>query len=1064
MIICSAAAEALKNRISSIGEVYCSGLFLSSRWFVLNQVAASRGVHFVILPTREAAEYCAVDLYALTDGDRVFFLPDTGKNIEKSNYKSSLSVQRTAAIGKLSALKKDDFIIFISYPDAIKEEIPSTGSIKKSVINIKEGEEIDYENLKKSLVALGFEKTDFVSAPGQFALRGSVIDIFSYSYNNPFRLSLFGDEVEKINVFNCNTQLSIERVEEAQIYPDLTAAAEGTETVNILSLLPQDTLLWLDSSDMYKEEEFFSLTKKYKRVFLEVPIAGIDSQPVKFSIRPQPVFNKNFELLTSDIRTKTEEGYKVYIVGEKESQTDRLKSIITTSGGILPEFVNGINIHNGFIDVDDKICIYTDHEIFDRFHRVILRRSVDKSEQLTLNDLSSFNIGDYIVHIDHGVGIFGGLVRMKDDKGRMHEVVKLMYRDGDVVFVSVHSLHKISRYKSKDAEPPRIHKLGSKTWQNLKTSAKSKVKDIAKELIQLYAKRKASKGFAFSADTYLQEELESSFMYEDTPDQQTATKAVKEDMEDVSPMDRLICGDVGFGKTEIAIRAAFKAVADNKQVALLVPTTILALQHFKTFESRLKDFPCRIDYVSRLRTAKEISDIKKRIKEGKIDILVGTHKILSSDFDFKDLGLLIIDEEQKFGVSAKEKLRQMKHSVDTLTLTATPIPRTLQFSLLGARDLSIISTPPPNRIPTQTEIILFDKEEIQNILNYELRRGGQIFFLHNKVEELPAIADILQRLVPDMKICVAHGQMEPKQLENKMLDFMQGDYDLLLCTTIIENGLDIPNANTIIINQAQNFGLSDLHQLRGRVGRSNRKAFCYLIVPPLTTLTDDARRRLKAIEAFSDLGSGFNIAMQDLDIRGAGNLLGAEQSGFISDMGYETYQKILAEAMEELGLETGMLTRSVNSGYVQDCMVETDQPALIPDDYIDVTAEKIRIYKELDSTVSDSQLDALATRLGDRFGTLPPEVESLMYVVRIRHLGEKLGFEKIIIKNGIMIAFFISNPMSPYYREKTFSNILAMISRKARLFELKNTDQKLRLISRNVNSLGTAYRTLCELT
>ncbi len=1064
MIICSAAAEALKNKISSSEEVYCSGLFLSSRWFILNQVAASRGVHFVILPTREAAEYCAVDLYALTDGDRVFFLPDTGKNIEKSNYKSSLSVQRTAAIGKLSTLKKDDFIIFISYPDAIKEEIPSTGNIKKSVINIREGEEIEYDSLKNSLVALGFEKTDFVSAPGQFALRGSVIDIFSYSYNNPFRISLFGKEVEKINVFNCNTQLSIEKVEEAQIYPDLTASAEDVETVNILSLLPQDTILWLDSSDMYKGEEFFPLTQKYKRVFLEVPIAGIDTEPVKFSIKPQPVFNKNFELLTSDIRTKTEEGYKVYIVGEKENQTDRLKSIINTAGGILPEFVNGINIHNGFIDADDKICIYTDHEIFDRFHRVILRRSVDKSEQLTLNDLSSFNIGDYIVHIDHGVGIFGGLVRMKDDKGRMHEVVKLMYRDGDVVFVSVHSLHKISRYKSKDAEPPRIHKLGSKTWQNLKISAKSKVKDIAKELIQLYAKRKASKGFAFSADTYLQEELESSFMYEDTPDQQTATKAVKEDMEDVSPMDRLICGDVGFGKTEIAIRAAFKAVADNKQVALLVPTTILALQHFKTFESRLKDFPCRIDYVSRLRTAKDISDIKKRIKEGKIDILVGTHKILSSEFDFKDLGLLIIDEEQKFGVSAKEKLRQMKHSVDTLTLTATPIPRTLQFSLLGARDLSIISTPPPNRIPTQTEIILFDKEEIQNILNYELRRGGQIFFLHNKVEELPAIADILQRLVPDMKICVAHGQMEPKQLENKMLDFMQGDYDLLLCTTIIENGLDIPNANTIIINQAQNFGLSDLHQLRGRVGRSNRKAFCYLIVPPLTTLTDDARRRLKAIEAFSDLGSGFNIAMQDLDIRGAGNLLGAEQSGFISDMGYETYQKILAEAMEELGLETGMLTRSVNAGYVQDCMVETDQPALIPDEYIDVTAEKIRIYKELDSTVSDSQLDALATRLKDRFGTLPDEVESLIYVVKIRHLGEKLGFEKIIIKNGIMISFFISNPMSPYYRENTFSNILAMISRKARLFELKNTDQKLRLISRNVNSLATAYRILCELT
>ena len=552
-------------------------------------------------------------------------------------------------------------------------------------------------------------------------------------------------------------------------------------------------------------------------------------------------------------------------------------------------------------------------------------------------------------------------------------------------------------------------------------------------------------------------------MYEDTPDQQTATMAIKADMEESSPMDRLVCGDVGFGKTELAIRAAFKAVTDNKQVAVLVPTTILALQHFKTFEARLKDFPCRVEYVSRLRTAKQISAIKKDLKEGRIDILVGTHKILSNEFEFKDLGLLIIDEEQKFGVSAKEKLRQMKMSVDTLTLTATPIPRTLQFSLLGARDLSIISTPPANRIPTQTEIILFDGDEIKEILNYELSRGGQIFFLHNKVEELPSIADILQRLVPDMRICIAHGQMEAKELENKMLDFMQGEYDLLLCTTIVENGLDIPNANTIIINQAQNFGLSDLHQLRGRVGRSNRRAFCYLIVPPLTTLTDDARRRLKAIEAFSDLGSGFNIAMQDLDIRGAGNLLGAEQSGFISDMGYETYQKILAEAMEELGVETGLTAKSANENYVKDCTIETDQPAMIPDSYIDVTAEKIRIYKELDSTTSDVQLDALVKRLEDRFGPMPMEVQSLIYVVRIRHLGEKLGFEKVIVKNGIMIAFFIYNPMSPYYREDTFSRILKRVSEMDRLFELKNTDQKLRIIARNVNTMAEAYSLLLKL-
>ena len=1059
MLISSKSVNTLATEISGKSETFCSGLFLSARWFVVSGLDHD-GIQMIVMPDRESAEYCAVDLYNLVEGDCVFFLPDSGRRLEKSNYKASLSVQRTAAIGKILDHKEGKLII-VTYPSALEEGVPAPASIKDSLLKLNVGDEISHENIVESLFSSGFERVDFVAEPGQFAIRGAIVDIFSYSYNDPFRISFFGDEIDSINIFDCNTQLSKEKIAAAEIYPDLTPSGEGGETcVQLADILPADTLLWLDSSDMYKEREFFPLLERFRKVYMEVPLSRQNEPSIKFSIAPQPTFNKNFELLTEDIRKRLEEGYRVRIYGEKQSQLDRLKSILSQNSGIMPEFIPHCNIHNGFIDHENKVCCYSDHEIFDRFHRVTIRRTVEKSEQLTINDLTSFAIGDYVVHIDYGVGIFGGLVRMMDDKGRMHEKVKLTYKDDDVVFVSVHALHKISRYKSKDSEPPKIHKLGSKVWQSLKASTKSKVKDIAKDLIQLYAKRKSSKGFAFSPDSYLQQELESSFMYEDTPDQEKAVQAVKRDMEDECPMDRLVCGDVGFGKTEVAVRAAFKAVADSKQVAVLVPTTILALQHFKTFQNRLKDLPCNVDYVSRLRTAKEIADIQKRLKAGTLDIVIGTHKLIGKGFEFKDLGLLIIDEEQKFGVSAKEKLRQLKASVDTLTLTATPIPRTLQFSLLGARDLSIISTPPPNRIPVQTEIMLFDDDEIRKIIRYELNRGGQIFFVHNRVEELQSVHDILHRIVPDMKICVAHGQMEAKVLENKILEFMAGDYDMLLCTTIIESGLDIPNANTIIINQAQNIGLSDLHQLRGRVGRSNRRAFCYLIVPPLVSISDDARRRLKAIESFSDLGSGFNIAMQDLDIRGAGNLLGAEQSGFITDMGFETYQKILAEAMEELGVETGITTKSVSENFISDCTIETDQLALIPDSYIDMTAEKIRIYKELDSITSEKGLADMKTRLTDRFGTMPVELERLFDIVRIRQLGKSLGFEKIIVKNGVLIAFFITNPLSQYYRSDKFSKVLANVSEHPNVFEVKQPDGRLRIIVRNVNSLEKAYKIL----
>ena len=1059
MLISEHSTAALQEALASgQKDIYCQGLFLSARWFVLS-AARGAGISLAVLPDKESAEYCAADLYNLTEGDKVFYLPDSGKNAVRSNYKSSLGVQRTSAIGKIRTFEPGTVIV--SYPEALEERLPSSSDALSPLLSLKAGDEISHDEISSILSEAGFENVDFVSEPGQYTLRGGVVDIFSYSFNYPFRLSLFGNEIEKIYTFDTNTQLSKESVDKVEIYGDM-ASDSDTEGLFISDILPEDCIVWLDSSDSYREREFFSRLSPFRKVYLETPLSAVKASPIRFDISPQPAFNKNFDLLIQDIKNRLEKGYKVYIYGEKRSQLERLRSIILAEEGTVPEMVEGKNLHNGFIDHESRCCIYSDHEIFDRFHRVRMRRSVEKSEQLTINELSSFNIGDYVVHIDYGVCVFGGLVRMKDDRGRMHEVVKLMFKDNDTIFLSVHSLHKISRFKSKDSEPPKINRLGSKAWQNLKASAKSRVKDIAKDLIKLYARRKASKGFAFSPDTYLQTELESSFMYEDTPDQEKAVAATKRDMEDTCPMDRLVCGDVGFGKTEVAIRAAFKAVADSKQVAVLVPTTILCLQHYNTFSSRLKDFPCNVEYVSRLRSAKEISDIKERLKKGGIDIIIGTHKLLNSAFEFKDLGLLIIDEEQKFGVSSKEKLRQLKESIDTLTLTATPIPRTLQFSLLGARDLSIINTPPPNRIPFQTEIILFDKEEIRSIINYELNRDGQIFFLHNRVEELDGIYNILHGLVPDMRICVAHGQMEAKVLENKILAFMKGEYDLLLCTTIIENGLDIPNANTILINQAQNIGLSDLHQLRGRVGRSNRRAFCYLIVPPLASVTEEARRRLKAIESFSDLGSGFSIAMQDLDIRGAGNLLGAEQSGFITDMGFETYQKILQEAIEELGMESGISTRRDESSYISDCTVETDQLALIPDDYIDVNAEKIRIYKDMDSAGEGKQLDRIHSMMEDRFGKMPPEVERLFDIVRIRNIAASLGFEKVIVKNGIMICFFISNPLSPFYKSGEFSKTLERISLpdNAKYYELKQSNDRLKIVCRNVDGTSRALELL----
>lgn len=1045
----------------SIKSIMVSGLYSSAKSFAVSS-SVSEGIHLVILNKREEAAGCINDLYNLLGEDSVFFFPPS-KDF-------STKVQRTAAVGAVIDYKNKrsdhPYVVLVGYKDSFNEGILEEGMLKKSIVSIHTGENVSHEFLKEVLFDSGFTKVDFVSQPGEFAIRGSIIDVFSYGDNQPYRVDFFGDEIESIKLFNANTQRSEKEVKSLDIFPNITSSSESEYTVSVLDFLPDESVVWLAGVD--KVEDYFS---PHKHVYLST--LGneeiIYDRRIAFKTAPQPTFNKHFEVLADDIRAKREEGFSVYILSESISQIERLKSIFSTHNLVLN--YKNYTIHEGFIDYDSKICLYTDHQIFDRYRRLKLKRSVERSERLTINDLNAFHDGDYIVHIDHGVGRFGGLVK-NNVNGKVQESVKLIFKDNDVLFVSIHSLHRISKYKSADSTPPKIYKLGTGAWQKLKNQTKSKVKDIAADLIRLYAQRRVSEGFAFSEDTYLQKELESSFIYEETPDQLKALKAIKEDMEKKYPMDRLVCGDVGFGKTEVAVRAAFKAVADSKQVAVLVPTTILALQHYNTFLERLKNLPCNLEHISRLRSAKEVKDIAERLKSGRIDILIGTHRLLNKEFIFKDLGLLIIDEEQKFGVAAKERLRQLKLSVDTLTLSATPIPRTLQFSLLGARDLSIINTPPPNRIPVQTEIIDFEEDLIRDILTAELERGGQIFFVHNKIEDITAVEDIIRGICPGIKTCVAHGQMEAHEIEKKILNFMAGDYDILISTTIVENGIDIPNANTIIINHAQNFGLSDLHQLRGRVGRSNRKAFCYLIVPPLVSVSDDARRRLKAIEAFSDLGSGFNIAMQDLDIRGMGNMLGAEQSGFMADMGFETYQRILAEAFDEIKQEhaevaivEGEEPEAIEDQcYVSDCIVETDLQLLIPDTYINIQAEKIRLYRELDNISDEEELNKFVSSLEDRFGPIPDEVRELCYVVRLRWLAKAKGFEKIVLKNEKMLAYFVANQMSPYYKTKMFSDIIQYIQQKpGNRYMLKEQNNKLYLTINMVRTIEGAHKIMSNI-
>ncbi len=1072
-------------------NIYVKGVYGSSKSFTFAATVKNNGVYIVVMDTKEDAQFFTNDLYNLFDEDSVFFFP-TSSNLVSNKIStmkdSSQKVQRSAALsalnGRINGKNKNRPLILIAYPASIYETIPNNKVLKKNILKIKKGELVTHEFIKEALVEYNFEKVDFVGEPGQFALRGGIIDVFSFSSDKPYRIDFFGNEVESIREFDTNTQRSYGECQEIEIFPNIydNGIIGESSVINIFEFA-SDVLgeVWVNDITVLQGEQYESVKESIvSHKLVSFNTLGAQEKSVGFRVSPQPSFNKNFKLLLQDINQKISEGYTVFISSENERQFERLRNIFTHNSEEniqkAPKFIElNCSLHTGFVDTVTKTCLYTDHQIFNRYHRVKIKREVPRSERLTLNELSAFQIGDYIVHIDHGVGIFGGLVKTNLN-GKVQEAIKLIYKDNDVIFVSIHGIHRISRYKSKESAPPKIYKLGTGAWDKLKTQTKNKVKDIAKDLIKLYAERRQAKGFAFSPDSYLQHELEASFIYEDTPDQLKTTQAVKEDMEKDCPMDRLVCGDVGFGKTEIAVRAAFKAATDGKQVALLVPTTILALQHYKTFRRRLKDFPCNIEYISRLKTAKEIKQIAENLKSGKTDIIIGTHRILNKEIQFKDLGLLIIDEEQKFGVAAKERLKQLKLSVDTLTLTATPIPRTLQFSLLGARDLSIINTPPPNRLPVQTEIIDFNEDIIRDAINYELERGGQVYFVHNRVEDILAVEDILKRICPGVKTCVGHGQMDPKELEGKILDFMAGDYDILIATTIVENGIDVSNANTIIINQAQNFGLSDLHQLRGRVGRSNQKAFCYLIVPSMASITDDARRRLRAIEAFSDLGSGFNIAMQDLDIRGAGNLLGGEQSGFIADMGFETYQRILAEAFIEIKQEQGMEVKQAKKGeknqelfqqtlqesgelqtYITDCTIDTDMELLIPDSYISITSEKIRLYKELDTITSEEALNKFMEDLKDRFGELPQQLVQLTYVVRLRWEAIKMGFEKIVMKNNIMLVYFVFNQQSQYYSSPLFAKILNYINSSPANMQVSEQNRKLVLKIKGVPTIEKGY-------
>ena len=1129
--------DAIVKTLRDGGHLLCSNLAASSKAFVVEETfRQTGGQHLIVCADKEDAAYFYNDLESLL-GERgmdyskkqVLFYPTSYKRpYEPEKPDNTYILSRTEVLQRVSTSERKTLIV--SYPEALSEKVFTRKLLAKNTFKLKVGEKVNLDFLTDLLYDYEFENVDFVVEPGQFAIRGGLVDVFSFANDYPYRIEFFGDEVESIRSFNIADQLSIEKLKQIVLLPNMQERAFIEDREAILQYLPDTTTVWLTDMAFFatqvdkeydraveafekmqeqdeevkalkpgqlfsKSDELLSNLLKHPTVEFGVSsklqlTSPIDSSSptspsrndmgenngendsqlttVTFHTKPQPIFSKNFNLLIDDIAAHKEEGYRVIVFSESSKQLSRIQAIlndINHNEESHRDFeTETIAIHGGFIDEDLKVCCYTDHQIFERYHRFHLRDNFSTKQAITLKDLYELKPGDYVTHIDHGIGRFDGLETIENN-GKPQEAIRLIYNNGDLLYVSIHSLHRIAKYSSKDGTEPKLSTLGSGAWNRLKNKTKSKVKDIARELIKLYAERKRTPGFKFSPDNYLQNELEASFIYEDTPDQLKATNDVKRDMESENPMDRLVCGDVGFGKTEVAMRAAFKACCDSKQVAVLVPTTVLALQHYHTFTERFDGFPVTIEYLNRFKTTKQQNEILKRLEKGEIDIIIGTHRLTGKDVKFKDLGLLIIDEEQKFGVAVKEKLKEMKANVDTLTLTATPIPRTLQFSMMGARDLSVITTPPPNRYPVQTELRGFDGELIRDAIQFELARNGQVFFIHNRIQNIMDVHDFILKYVPGVRIAVAHGQMEGSKLEDIMLGFINGDYDVLLCTTIVESGLDIPNANTIIINDAHRYGLSDLHQLRGRVGRSNKKAFCYLLTPPLNTLTQEAQKRLRALEEFSDLGEGINIAMRDLDIRGAGNILGAEQSGFINDIGFETYHKILDEAILELK-ETefqDIFEKEEEKSYVADCTIETDMEVRFPADYINSTQERVSLYSELDRTKTEESLMKFTDHLIDRFGPIPKQVNDLLNTVRLRWIAKDLGFEKILLRHHNMTAYFVSNQASKYYESPTYMQIMQYIMSHPKRTALKEVNDKLQLTVKEVETVTQALELLREM-